>query len=104
MSAQVNLLPQGDFKNPGAKTEWADGFNVPGNQEFQVVSENGRSWLRIENHDAGRQLDYVHAYVRLAPEIASLTISARLKATNLKVGAEGWHDARVAMSFEGGLV
>ena len=43
----------------------------------------------------------MHAYVRVAPEIESLTISARLKATNLKVGTEGWHDARVAMSFEG---
>jgi len=100
-SAQVNLLPQGDFKNPGANTEWAEGFNIPQNQEFQVVSENGKSWLRIENHDAGRQLDYVHAYVRVTPEMKSLDISARLKATNLKVGKEGWHDARIAMSFEG---
>jgi len=55
--AQVNLLPQGDFKNPGANTAWAEGFNIPGNQEFQVISENGKSWLRIENHDADRQLD-----------------------------------------------
>ena len=101
-SAQVNLLPQGDFKNPGANTGWAEGFNIPQNQEFQVISENGKSWLRIENHDAGRQLDYVHAYVRVTPEIESLTISVRMKATNLKVGTEGWHDARVAMSFEGG--
>jgi beta-galactosidase len=100
--AQVNLLPQGDFKNPGANTEWAEGFNIPNNQEFRVVTEGGKSWLRLENHDAGRQLDYVHAYVRVAPEMESLTISARLKATNLKVGTEGWHDARVAMSFEGG--
>ena len=100
--AQVNLLPQGDFKNPGANREWAEGFNIPGNQEFRVVSENGKSWLRIENHDAGRQLDYVHAYVRISPDIESLTISVRLKATNLKTGTEGWHDARVAMSYEGG--
>jgi beta-galactosidase len=100
--AQLNLLPQGDFKNPGISTEWAEGFNIPrNNQEFQIVSENGKSWLRIENHDAGRQLDYVHAYVKVTPEIESLTISARLKATNLKVGPEGWHDARVAMVFEG---
>ena len=101
-SAQVNLLPQGDFKNPGVSTEWAEGFNIPrNNQEFQIVSENGKSWLRLENHDAGRQLDYVHAYVKVTPEIESLTISVRLKATNLKVGTEGWHDARVAMVFEG---
>jgi beta-galactosidase len=100
--AQVNLLPQGSFERPGVNTAWAEGFNLPQNQEFQVISENGKSWLRIENHDAGRQLDYVHAYVRVAPEIESLTISVRLKATNLKVGKEGWHDARVAMSFEGG--
>ena len=62
-AAPANLLPQGDFKNPGANTGWAEGFNIPGNQEFKVVSENGQAWLRIENHDAGRQLDYVHAYV-----------------------------------------
>ncbi len=99
---QVNLLPQGSFQRPGVNTEWAEGFNIPNNQEFQVVSEGGRHWLRIENHDAGRQLDYVHAYVRVAPEIETLTISASMKATNLKVGKEGWHDARIAMSFEGG--
>jgi beta-galactosidase len=100
--AQVNLLPQGDFKNPSATTEWAEGFNIPRNsQEFGIVSENGKSWLRIENQDRERQLDFVHAYVKLTPEIESLTISVRLKATNLKVGTEGWHDARVAMSFEG---
>jgi len=40
--------------------------------------------------------------VKLSPEIESLTISARLRATNLKVGEEGWHDARVALCFEGG--
>jgi beta-galactosidase len=101
-TAEVNLLPQGDFKNPHANTEWAEGFNIPRNQEFQVVTENGKSWLRIENHDAGRQLDYVHAYVKVAPEIESLTVSVRLKAMNLKVGKEGWHDARLAMVFEGG--
>jgi hypothetical protein len=39
--------------------------STPGNQEFKVISENGKSWLRIENHDAGRQLDYVHADAEL---------------------------------------
>jgi beta-galactosidase len=100
--AQVNLLPQGIFERPEVSTEWAEGFNIPNNQECKVVTENGRHWLRIENHDAGRQLDYVHAYVKVTPQIASLTISARLKATNLKIGKEGWHTARVALVFEGG--
>ena len=101
-SAQVNLLPQGNFENPGVNTGWAEGFNIPNNQEFQVVSENGKHWLRIENRDAGRQLDYVHAYVKVTPQIASLTVSVRMKATNLKIGKEGWHTARVALMFEGG--
>jgi beta-galactosidase len=101
-SAQVNLLPQGDFENPRLQTGWAEGFNIPNNQEFRVISENGKHWLRIENRDAGRQLDYVHAYVKVIPQIASLTVSARLKATDLKPGKEGWHTARIAMSFEGG--
>ena len=96
--AQVNLLPQGSFERPDVNTGWAEGFNIPNNQEFQVISEDGKHWLRIENRDAGRQLDYVHAYVKVTPQIASLTISVRLKATNLKVGKEGWHAARVALS------
>ena len=100
--AQVNLLPQGNFENPGADTGWAEGFKIPNNQEFRVVSGQGKHWLRIENRDAGRQLDYVHAYVKVTPRIASLTVSARMRATNLKIGKEGWHTARIAMSFEGG--
>src|SRR6516162_7856860 len=102
VSAQVNLLPQGNFENPGAETGWAQGFEIPNNGEFRVISENGKRWLRIENQDAGRQLDSVHAYVKVTPQMKSLTVSARLKATNLKVGKEGWHTARIAMRFEGG--
>jgi beta-galactosidase len=100
--AQENLLPQGDFENPGANTVWAEGFKIPNNAEFRVVTDRGKHWLRIENHDAARQLDYVHAYVKVTPQMASLTVSARMRATDLKVGKEGWHTARIAMSFEGG--
>lgn len=100
-TGQVNVFPQGDFKNPGANTEWAQGFDIPQSSEFRVVTENGKSWLRVENRDPGRQLDSVHAYLKLTPDIDSLTISVRLRGTNIKPGSEGWHDARVAMSFEG---
>ncbi|HET6383015.1 MAG TPA: beta-galactosidase [Armatimonadota bacterium] len=101
-SAQQNLLPQGTFDNPGVNTGWAEGFQIPNNQEFRVVTEGGKHWLRLENHDATRQLDYVHAFVKVTPQIASLTVSVRMKATDLKPGTVGWHDARVALSFEGG--
>ncbi len=101
-SAQVNLLPQGNFENPGVNTGWAEGFNIPNNREFQVIAENGKHWLRIENRDASRQLDYVHAFVRVSPQIASLTVSVRMRAANLKIGKEGWHTAAVALMFEGG--
>jgi beta-galactosidase len=100
--AQVNLLRQGSFENPGADTGWAQGFNIPNNEEYRVVSENGKHWLRIENRDAGRQLDYVHAYVRVSSKIASLRVSVRMRATGLRIGKEGWHTARVALMFEGG--
>src|SRR5579872_6829141 len=98
----VNLLPQGSFENPNANTGWAEGFNIPNNREFRVISENGKHWLRIENTDPNRQLDYVHAYVKVNPRFDSLTLSVRMKVTHLKVGPEGWHDARVALMFEGG--
>jgi len=100
--SQENLFPQGNFENPGVDTEWAEGFNIPNNEEFKVIAEGGKQWLRIENHDSGRQLDYVHAYVNVTPQIASLTVSVRMKATDLKIGSEGWHTARVALMFEGG--
>jgi beta-galactosidase len=100
--AQENLFPQGNFENPGVNTEWAEGFNIPNNEEFKVITEAGKHWLRIENRDPSRQLDYVHAYVNVTPQITSLTVSVRMKATNLKIGKEGWHTARVALMFEGG--
>ena len=100
--AQENLLPQGSFERPSVNTGWAEGFNIPNNQEFKVIAEAGKHWLRIENRDPGRQLDYVHAFVKVTPQIASLTVSVRMKATDLKIGKEGWHTARVALMFEGG--
>jgi hypothetical protein len=59
--AQRNLLPQGKFEKPGADTGWAEGFHFPNSQEFRVIREHGEHWLRVENRDAGRQFDYVHA-------------------------------------------
>ena len=35
----MNVFPQGDFRNPGAVTEWAEGLSILQNQEFRVVSE-----------------------------------------------------------------
>ena len=99
-AAQPNLLPQGSFEEPGVNTGWAEGFNIPNNQEFRIVSENGKRHLRIENRGAGRQLDYVHAYVNVRAQIASLTVSARLRATDLKTGREGWHTARIGVSYQ----
>ncbi len=102
VGTRPNLLPQGSFERPDVNTGWAEGFNIPNNEEFKIIAEGGKQWLRIENRDAGRQLDYVHAFVKVTPQIASLTVSVRLKATNLKIGKEGWHTARVALVFEGG--
>jgi hypothetical protein len=101
-SVEVNLLPQGTFENPRLTTGWAEGFNIPNNQEFRVLSEGGKHWLRIENRDAGRQFDSVHAYVKVTPQIASLTVSARLRATGLKTGKEGWHIDRERLRCCGG--
>ena len=91
-SAQENIFPQGNFKNPGATTDWGKGFNIPQNDEFRVVSENGKSWLRIENHDATRQLDSVHAYINVTPQVESLTISVR-RSLSVSTGATGKYPA-----------
>ena len=40
-TAQVNLLPQGNFETPSVNTGWAEGFNIPNNQEFRIVSRQG---------------------------------------------------------------
>jgi beta-galactosidase len=99
---QVNLLPQGNFEQPELRAEWAEGFNIPDNQECRIVAEEGRHWLRMENRDPNQALDSLHAYVDVAPNMVSLTVSARLKATHLETGKEGWHTARIALRFEGG--
>jgi beta-galactosidase len=97
-----NLLPQGSFERPEMDTAWAQGFNINDNEGFTIVENDGDHWLRIENHDPKRRVDSLHAYVNLSPQIDTLTVSARLRATNLTPGTEGWHTARIALMFEGG--
>lgn len=110
--AAVNLLPQGNFVNPSVKTGWASGFHdmysgppAPlGSHDpdaCRVVVADGKHWLRLENQDPHRSVDWDHAYIRLTPQIKALTISARMRGWNIKPGPQSWQDACIGLQFTG---
>lgn len=56
--------------------------------------------VRLVNEDPGAAV-YLQQEVPLRPEWRVVLVSARLRAQGLKLGAEGWHEARVALRFLG---
>jgi hypothetical protein len=94
--AQQNLLPEGDFQKAGA-----DGFALGWNriEGAAVASEGERRWLKLENATIDKAVADTKV-VALPRDARFLEVAVRMKATNLKLGREGWHEARVAMRFE----
>ncbi|MDX9980218.1 MAG: glycoside hydrolase family 2 TIM barrel-domain containing protein, partial [Lentisphaeria bacterium] len=88
-AAETNLVRNGDFQavTDGQPDGWSGG---PG---ISVVQEGGKRWLRVEpGKTAGQN-------VPLDPDTWEIRLTMRLRATNVEMGAEGWQDARLAMSF-----
>ena len=78
-AAQVNLLPQGNFEAPDVNTEWAEGFDIPNNQEFRVISKQGKHWLRIENRENQFAFDDVLRRIRFWRKRQLFLLSQRTK-------------------------
>ncbi|HIE52142.1 MAG TPA: hypothetical protein EYP85_10315, partial [Armatimonadetes bacterium] len=68
------------------------GWSWPGtNAEW--VKEGDKHWIRLRDDASVGQV------IELQPEWWKIEVRVRVKCTGVEQGAEGWHDARVAMMF-----
>ena len=89
-SAAEPLIANGSFTDldvKGMPVGWAAGGKPV------VLKENGNTWVRIEKGSVLSQT------VKLAPDIAKLKLSVRMRVTSVVLGNEGWKDARLALEF-----
>ena len=84
-----NLVVNGNFKSD------LQGWRGARQNLVALRSEGGRTWLAITNNGSVTQT------IPLDPEWECLHLAMRMRVTDVVRGAEGWHNARLAMSFSG---
>jgi hypothetical protein len=90
----VNVLPHGNFETLDGATP--KGWKIMGTAELKTDGAN--HYLQFTNTDH-KTSAWALATLQLDPEWGALRVSARIKATDLKNGPEGWHNARCILNF-----
>jgi hypothetical protein len=86
-----NLIPNGDLELDADGDGYPDGW--PRAENAALVSEDGNSFLRVTPYGGpGFELP-------LEPDWIAVTVRLRMRCRGVEMGAEGWHDARMVMSW-----
>jgi beta-galactosidase len=91
--AQV-LLPQGTFDQVAANNKPGCWEILWGPEKVSTAGDAKNRWVQLGD---GAVLNQV---VKLPERSKTLVVSARLKLSNYEKGPEGWHRARVSMTFQ----
>jgi len=85
-----NLFRNGDFESvEGGKPVGLNGWY----KGAEVAEKDGNHWVHLTGRGSAAQ------NIPLEPHWFSLTVSCRMRLTDVAQGDEGWHDARLVMSF-----
>jgi serine/threonine protein kinase len=89
----------------GAIDPAADGTGVTGwflhdrfKQQTQFLTEDGNRFVRLTNDDPAKTV-FLDQRIHVEPNWRTVTVSARMRASNFKAGANPAHDGRVAFAF-----
>jgi len=93
------VFPRGSFEKLNSSGRSAEGWSRSSRKNIELAEKDGNHWIRIKNDDPGSTV-YIGAALKLNPDWYAVRVSVRMKATNLKTGKEGWHNARLVMSFK----
>jgi hypothetical protein len=66
--------------------------------QAQVITENGNRFLRLTNSDPAHSV-IAEQTIKVEPSWKAVTVSARIRATNFKIGKTTSQDARAAFVF-----
>ncbi len=87
----ADLIVNGDFEADADNDGWPDGW--PKGDGITVLQEGGNRWIRLARYGNTGQV------IPLQPDWWKLRVTCRMRATGVKLGDEGWKDARLAMNF-----
>jgi hypothetical protein len=93
------VLPNGSFEQVSG--ELPDGWTSGQPERVKVIEEGGNHFVRV-TIDKPKQTAILSRPLAIDPAWKRLTIRARFRAKDLKLGEEGWHEPRVALFFANG--
>ncbi len=86
-----NLIPNGDVELDADGNSYPDGW--PRVANAALMSEDGNRFLRVKPYD-GPTFE-----LPLKPDWIAVQVSCRMRCQGIKMGPEGYHDARMVMSW-----
>ncbi len=93
------LVTNGSFEAHTKEAQWPDGYQGD-RRAVQYLAEDGNRFVRIESRVPGQATNgSVGQTLRIAPDWFRLRVRIKVRLKDVVRGTEGWHDARVAMSF-----
>lgn len=67
--------------------------------ESSCEAENGNHFLRLKSTEAGKTI-LLYRSIDLPANVRALELKWRQRVSDLKVGKEAWHDARIILNFK----
>jgi len=88
-----NLVPNGNFEAFDAKGEFPVAWVVQQKEKVELAKDGNNHWVRFKN--GGR----LRCMVDVKPAWKWIRVAARMKATNVKPGAESWSRPRINLTW-----
>lgn len=95
----ASLVLNGDFEQAGNDPAWPEGWTRPkaGAATWETESEN--KFIRLRATEPKQTL-LVHKLVQLPADAKALTVTVRVRVTDLVLGEQAWFDPRVMIDFK----
>ena len=94
----VSLIANGNLEADANTDQWPDDWARP-KSGVRWQAEKGNHFLRLISQQPGETVLLFHA-VKLPEEVRALTLSWRMRCSDLKPGQKPWFDARILLEFK----
>ena len=97
-ASSVSLIANGSFEADSNADQWPDGW-ARAKSGVSWQKEDGNHFLRLVSDKPGETVMLYHA-VKLPEGSQALTLSWRMRCSDLKPGKQPWFDARILLEFK----
>ncbi len=97
-ASNASLITNGDFEADANSDQWPDGW-ARAKSGVTWRAEEGNHFLRLVSEKPGETVMLFHV-VKLPEGCQALTLSWRMRCSDLKPGNQPWFDARILLDFK----